>query len=165
MDPQRGVVTATVPVGPGDEPVALATGGGAVWVANARARTLAKIELDTRDSANVTEAARKWAAALDKSDPAYYHHMLEALWVHQWHNVVNEGLLKVLNLPAYGGKDPGTNWLLVPSDLNFAYSPVMRTLVESVGSYSHFERAATLLCRNVGVSADRLCPKPAIWLL
>src|SRR5204863_9918153 len=27
-------------------------------------------------------------------DPAYEHHMTEALWVHQWHNVVDENLLR-----------------------------------------------------------------------
>ena len=27
--------------------------------------------------------------ALDKADPAYEHHLTEALWVHQWHNVVD----------------------------------------------------------------------------
>ena len=26
--------------------------------------------------------------------PRYEHHMMEALWVHQWHNRVNEALLK-----------------------------------------------------------------------
>ena len=44
VDPERGVVTATVSVGRSAEPVALATGDGAVWVANAHARTLAKID-------------------------------------------------------------------------------------------------------------------------
>ena len=37
---------------------------------------------------------KKWSAALDPKDPSYEHHMLEALWVHQWHNVVNGELLK-----------------------------------------------------------------------
>ena len=44
VDPERGVVTATVTVGAADEPVGLAAGGGAVWVANRRARTLARID-------------------------------------------------------------------------------------------------------------------------
>ncbi len=59
-------------------------------------RTRAKIELGTRDSAKVTAAAQKWAAALDKNDPAYEHHLIEALWVHQWHNVVNLDLLRTV---------------------------------------------------------------------
>jgi lysophospholipase L1-like esterase/glucose/arabinose dehydrogenase/azurin len=63
-------------------------------------RTLAKIELGKHDSAEVIAAANKWVAGLDKSDPAYEHEVTEALWVHQWHNVVDIGLLKrVLRSP------------------------------------------------------------------
>jgi glucose/arabinose dehydrogenase/azurin/lysophospholipase L1-like esterase len=57
-------------------------------------RTLAKIELGKHDSAEVIAATNKWAAALDKNDPNYEHNMMEALWVHQWHNVVDADLLK-----------------------------------------------------------------------
>ncbi|WP_197442624.1 PVC-type heme-binding CxxCH protein [Lignipirellula cremea] len=59
-----------------------------------RVRYRAKIELSSRDSAAVTAAVDKWAAALDKADPDYAHNLLEALWVHQYHNVVNEALLR-----------------------------------------------------------------------
>jgi mono/diheme cytochrome c family protein/glucose/arabinose dehydrogenase len=57
-------------------------------------RLRAKIELDTHDSAKVIAATQKWEKALDKKDKDYEHHRLEALWVHQWHNVVNVALLK-----------------------------------------------------------------------
>jgi putative heme-binding domain-containing protein len=57
-------------------------------------RMRAKIELGKHPAAEVIAATNKWAAALDKKDPAYEHHMLEALWVHQWHNVVDVDLLK-----------------------------------------------------------------------
>lgn len=56
-------------------------------------RELAKVELGEHDSAEVVSAVKKWAGALDKKDPAYEHHMMEALWVHQWHNIVDLGLL------------------------------------------------------------------------
>ena len=56
-------------------------------------REWAKVELGKRDSAEVIAALDQWAAALDKNDPAYEHHMTEALWVHQWHNVVDLDLL------------------------------------------------------------------------
>jgi len=63
-------------------------------------RLRAKIELDTHDSKEVIAAVQKWEAALDKSDKNYEHHRLEALWVHQWHNVVNLDLLhSVLKSP------------------------------------------------------------------
>jgi glucose/arabinose dehydrogenase/azurin len=57
-------------------------------------RELAKIELGKRDSKQVIAATKKWAASLDKKDKDYEHHMMEALWVHQWHNVVDADLLK-----------------------------------------------------------------------
>jgi azurin len=63
-------------------------------------RLRAKIELDTHDTAKVIAAVQKWEKALDKKDAKYEHNRLEALWVHQWHNVVNLGLLNdVLKSP------------------------------------------------------------------
>ncbi len=59
-------------------------------------RQLAKIELDTHDTKEVIAATQKWEAALDKADKNYEHHRLEALWVHQWHNVVNIDLLNAV---------------------------------------------------------------------
>ena len=64
-------------------------------------RTRVKIELGKHESAEVIAAVKKWAANLDLSDPAYEHQMMEALWVHQWHNLVDEELLKrMLRSPA-----------------------------------------------------------------
>ena len=63
-------------------------------------RTRAKIELDTHDTKEVMAAVDKWVKALDKSDKNYEHNRLEALWVHQWQNVVDVDLLKeVLQSP------------------------------------------------------------------
>lgn len=59
-------------------------------------RERSKIELDTHDTARVIAAVQKWEKALDKSDRSYEHHRLEALWVHQWHNVVNLDLLNAV---------------------------------------------------------------------
>ncbi|MEO8494083.1 MAG: PVC-type heme-binding CxxCH protein [Planctomycetota bacterium] len=60
---------------------------------NNRVRYRAKIELSARDSGEVIAATQKWIAGLDKNDADYEHHMLEALWVHQHHNVVDRDLL------------------------------------------------------------------------
>jgi mono/diheme cytochrome c family protein/glucose/arabinose dehydrogenase len=63
-------------------------------------RQLAKIELDTHPTPAVIAALQKWTAALDKKAPEYEHHRLEALWVHQWHNIINRELLDaVLHSP------------------------------------------------------------------
>ncbi len=59
-------------------------------------RELAKIELGSRPSAEVIAATKAWAAKLSPSEPEYWHHLTEALWVHQWHNVVDDGLLRTL---------------------------------------------------------------------
>ncbi|MBI2480278.1 MAG: dehydrogenase, partial [Planctomycetia bacterium] len=61
---------------------------------NNRVRYRAKIELSARDSGQVIAATKKWLASLDKADADYEHHMMEALWVHQHHNVVDQALLE-----------------------------------------------------------------------
>jgi len=63
-------------------------------------RMRAKIELGKHDPMEVTRGVKAWVNVLDQKDPAFEHHMLEALWVHQWHNVVDLDLLKrVLKSP------------------------------------------------------------------
>jgi putative heme-binding domain-containing protein len=65
-----------------------------------RTRHRARIELSGRPTDEVIAAATKWIANFDETDPNCEHHMLEALWLHQQHNVVNEGLLaRVLASP------------------------------------------------------------------
>jgi hypothetical protein len=65
-----------------------------------RTRYRAKIELGGRDTKEVTAATEKWIAGLDKNDANYAHNLTEGLWVYQWHNVVNEPLLRqVLKSP------------------------------------------------------------------
>ncbi|MDP9323876.1 MAG: GDSL-type esterase/lipase family protein, partial [Acidobacteriota bacterium] len=58
-----------------------------------RVRYRAKIELSGRDTKDVLTALQAWMDRLDPKDPKYEHHMMEALWVYQWHNRVNEPLL------------------------------------------------------------------------
>lgn len=57
-------------------------------------RNLAKVELGKHDAAEVTAAVRTWVDKLDPKDPDYAHDLTEALWVHQWHNIVNLDLLQ-----------------------------------------------------------------------
>jgi azurin len=57
-------------------------------------RQLAKVELAKHEPAKVAAAAKQWAAALNKGDAEYEHHRLEALWTHQWVDVVDVDLLK-----------------------------------------------------------------------
>ena len=61
-----------------------------------RTRYRARRELAERDSDDVISELAKWMASLDKSEKLYEHHLLEALWLHQTHNVVNQELLETL---------------------------------------------------------------------
>jgi glucose/arabinose dehydrogenase len=75
-------------------------------------RTRAKIELSKHDSAKVIAAVKKWVARLDSKDKDYEHHLTEALWVHQWHNVVDETFLKkMLRSPDYRARAAATRVL------------------------------------------------------
>lgn len=66
-----------------------------------RVRYRAKIELGGRDSTEVTKAAAAWAPD-PKAEDWHEHMQLEMLWLHQYHNVVNVGMLKkVLASPDY----------------------------------------------------------------
>ncbi|MGY8689295.1 MAG: HEAT repeat domain-containing protein, partial [Verrucomicrobiales bacterium] len=63
-----------------------------------RTRHHARMELRLHPKKEVVKALGGWVAGLDANDPRYEHHLLEALWVHQHHHAVNQGLLvKVLN--------------------------------------------------------------------
>jgi putative heme-binding domain-containing protein len=75
-------------------------------------RTRVKIELGKHDSAEVIAAVKKWTASLDAKDKDYEHHLTEALWVHQWHNIVNEELLRrMLRSPDHRARAAATRVL------------------------------------------------------
>jgi putative heme-binding domain-containing protein len=59
-----------------------------------RVRYRARIELSGRDTAEVIAAVKRWTRTLDPSDPEYQHHLMEGLWLHQSHDVVDEGYLR-----------------------------------------------------------------------
>jgi len=59
-------------------------------------RHRARIELSERNSAEVIAATEEWLQRFDVTSVADAHHILEALWVHQQHNVVNRDLLNLV---------------------------------------------------------------------
>ncbi len=59
-----------------------------------RTRYRARRELAERDTDAVTAELSKWIASLDPADEEYEHQLLEALWIYQTHNVVEQDLLK-----------------------------------------------------------------------
>lgn len=63
-------------------------------------RYLARIELSEHPTDEVVSALKTWVNKWDKNNPEHAHHLLEALWLHQQHNVQNQELLEVvLNSP------------------------------------------------------------------
>jgi mono/diheme cytochrome c family protein len=61
-----------------------------------RTRYRTRRELRGRDKQEVAEAVESWVSGLDKNDPNYEHHRLEALWVTWGANQVNQDLLRQL---------------------------------------------------------------------
>jgi mono/diheme cytochrome c family protein/glucose/arabinose dehydrogenase len=61
-----------------------------------RTRYRTRRELRGRKAADVSSALTNWTNALDKSDPKYGHHMLEALWVSWGINRIDQTLLRQL---------------------------------------------------------------------
>ncbi|MFN0180218.1 MAG: PVC-type heme-binding CxxCH protein [Gemmatimonadales bacterium] len=59
-------------------------------------RHRARIELSERPTTEVITATRAWLKRFDPASQADAHHLLEALWVHQQHNVVDRDLLALV---------------------------------------------------------------------
>ncbi len=59
-------------------------------------RQRARVELSERNTGEVMAALEKWLEQFDPTDASDAHHLLEALWLHQQHNVINRDLLDVL---------------------------------------------------------------------
>lgn len=59
-----------------------------------RVRYRAKIELSARPTDEVLTAVNAWAKGLDANAPQHEHHLMETLWMHQHHDVVNRELLE-----------------------------------------------------------------------
>jgi len=113
-----------------------------------RVRYRARIELGSRDSTEVVAAVKKWADSLDNKDPQYEHNMLEALWLHQYHNVVNVDFLKrTLHSKEFRARAAATRVLCywrdrVPDSLELlktlAADPAPRVRLEAIRAASFF---------------------------
>jgi glucose/arabinose dehydrogenase/azurin len=57
-------------------------------------RTRSKIELGSRDAKEVIAALDQWVKQFDPNKIEDQHNLLEALWLHQWMNVVDQDLLR-----------------------------------------------------------------------
>ncbi|KAA6438279.1 dehydrogenase [Dyadobacter flavalbus] len=71
-------------------------------------RANARQVLKERGSKEVIPALQAWVGSLDKKDKNYEHHLLEALWVYQALDVVNEPLLlNVINAESHNARAAG----------------------------------------------------------
>ena len=61
-----------------------------------RTRYRTRRELRERPTKEVLTTLDKWVSTLSKTDPDYWHNLLEALWLQQSLNAVNEGFLKTM---------------------------------------------------------------------
>ncbi|HTK74869.1 MAG TPA: PVC-type heme-binding CxxCH protein, partial [Gemmataceae bacterium] len=118
-----------------------------------RVRHRTRIELSARDADQVMAATAKWLADLQSRDRKgagddFEHHRLEALWLHQNHNVVNLPLLKqVLGSPDFHARAAATRVLCywrdrIPEALDMlktlAADPHPRVRLEAVRAASFF---------------------------
>jgi putative heme-binding domain-containing protein len=113
-----------------------------------RVRYRTRTELTGRDSDKVITATKTWLDKLDPKDAEYQHHVLEGLWLHQSHNVVNLDLLKrVLASPDFRARAAATRVLCywrdrVPDSLGIlkklAADPHPRVRLEAVRAASFY---------------------------
>lgn len=77
-----------------------------------RTRYRVRRELRSRDTAELMTEVKSWIAGLDSKDPEYQHHLLEALWLHQQHDVVDQKFLEqMLRSPDYRARAAATRVL------------------------------------------------------
>jgi putative heme-binding domain-containing protein len=82
-----------------------------------RVRYRARVELGARDSTQVIAALKNWIAVLDNADPDHGHLLTEALWAHQYQDVVNIELLdRVLSSSNFHARAAATRVLCVWRD-------------------------------------------------
>ena len=82
-----------------------------------RVRYRARTELGARDATQVIAALKTWVAELDKASPDYEHQLTEALWAHQYQDVVDRELLdRVLAATDFHARAAATRVLCVWRD-------------------------------------------------
>lgn len=98
-----------------------------------RVRYRTRIELGGRDTKQVMAALQKWMGKLVASDPQFEHQMMEALWLHQSHNVVNEDLLaRMLRSPDFRARAAATRVLCYWRDRVAKPVDLLRTQINDV---------------------------------
>lgn len=139
----------------------------ALKVPEDRVRYRAKIELSARPAAEVLAALKTWIGGLDPADSRYQHHLMEALWVEQWHNAVDEALLRrMLASPEPWARAAATRVLCYWRDrvkdplgtlMTLAADPHPAVRLEAVRAASFFktDEAARVALKSLDLPQDR----------
>ena len=111
-------------------------------------RYRARIELSERNTPAVMAALAKWMKQWDPKKPEHAHHLLEALWLHQQHNVKNEKLLNsVLDSPVLDARVAAATvkqfWTTSPSANNQAHE-VKPVVIKKSGILSDTPELTTI---------------------
>ncbi|HTI50964.1 MAG TPA: PVC-type heme-binding CxxCH protein, partial [Planctomycetaceae bacterium] len=116
-----------------------------------RVRCRVRIELSARRTDEVVLTLQQWLTALNPKDPNYEHYVLEGLWLHQAHNVVDPALLKrVLISPDFRARAAAVRVLCYWRDRiddalyqlkSLAADPHPRVRLEAVRAASFFPTA------------------------
>ena len=113
-----------------------------------RVRYRARIELSARDSSEVVRQVTAWISDLDPSDPDHEHHMMEALWVHQHHNAVNEELLgRMLRSPDFRARAAATRVLCAWRDQ--VEDPLALLMVQAEDEHPRVRLEAVRACSYI----------------
>jgi len=118
------------PVPIDDEPISSLLRNLEHPVAHVRHRT--RVELSERDTGEVIAATKEWLADFDPEKKAHARHFLEALWLHQQHNVRDRELLQtVLASPHPHAVEAAAtvkhHWDVVDPAKNVVTSPIEQT--------------------------------------
>jgi glucose/arabinose dehydrogenase/uncharacterized cupredoxin-like copper-binding protein len=119
-----------------------------------RFRYRSREQLRIQDPKKVISELDKWVAALDKTDSAYEHNLLEALWIYQDFDIVKEDLLKqLLGAKDFRARAAATRVLFywrdrIPQALNMLADRVKddssRVRIEAVVALSFFKNDTAL---------------------
>jgi glucose/arabinose dehydrogenase len=128
-----------------------------------RTRYRTRRELRERPTKDVLAALNKWVATLSKTDTDYWHNMLEALWLHQSLNDVDENLLKtMLACPEPKARAAATRVLCywrdqVPKPLELLRKQVndenARVRLEALRALSFFEGKDVPLAQEIALES------------
>ncbi|MBE9461542.1 PVC-type heme-binding CxxCH protein [Dyadobacter subterraneus] len=119
-----------------------------------RMRYRSRAQIRQKNASDVLPALKKWVSALDKNDKEFEHNLLEALWLYQDFDVVEENILKtLLNAKQYQARAAATKVLLnwrnrVPGSLYLIRARVndesARVRLEAVVALSFFDSKTTV---------------------